>query len=188
MNNIGNRIKKFRKEKGLTQQQLADKLDKSKSLIQKYESNSTNVPTDILFKIADVLDVKIHHILYERESETYKTYEYEDNLSGFFEKGSDKLDELISNNNMLNFSKENMYELLEALKLDFTYDYDENLIYVNHYKNLDVDTTVVTTVDTFLNLISNIYSLRDNFFNTINRSSMSIDEVNEYIVKRIKED
>lgn len=41
--NIGANIKKFRKEKGFTQQQLADSISKSKSIIQKYEANEVGV-------------------------------------------------------------------------------------------------------------------------------------------------
>ncbi|XTR36676.1 helix-turn-helix domain-containing protein [Paraclostridium tenue] len=41
--NIGANIKKFRKEKGLTQQELADLIGKHSRSIQKYESGDVNV-------------------------------------------------------------------------------------------------------------------------------------------------
>ena len=53
MKNIGNLIKEYRKDKGMTQQQLADKIGKHKITIAKYESGKiTNIPFDVLSEIA----------------------------------------------------------------------------------------------------------------------------------------
>ena len=41
--NIGANIKKFRKEKGLTQQELAEKISKSTITVRKYEAGDVNV-------------------------------------------------------------------------------------------------------------------------------------------------
>lgn len=59
MNNIGARIKKYRKDKGFTQQKLADSIGKSKSIIQKYEANDTTPPIDVLGDISTVLQIPI---------------------------------------------------------------------------------------------------------------------------------
>lgn len=73
--NIGANIKKFRKEKGLTQKELADLLGKSKSIIQKYEASDTRVSIGnyergdrepkigIIQAIADALGVTVQELI-----------------------------------------------------------------------------------------------------------------------------
>ena len=63
--NIGYKIKQFREEKGITQQELANRIHKAKSSLQKYESNSTSVTVDILEDIANALDIPIVQFFYE---------------------------------------------------------------------------------------------------------------------------
>lgn len=63
MENIGGRIKKYRKDRGFTQQQLADSIKKSKSIIQKYEANSTMPPIDALGDIATNLTIPIDFLI-----------------------------------------------------------------------------------------------------------------------------
>ena len=55
--NIGEKIKKLRKEKNLTQKQLGESIGKSEISVRKYESGQTNVPVEVLFKISDILEV-----------------------------------------------------------------------------------------------------------------------------------
>ena len=54
---IGNKIKQYRKNKQLTQQQLADLTNRSKSTIEKYESNKVTPSFKVLEEIAKALDV-----------------------------------------------------------------------------------------------------------------------------------
>lgn len=56
---IGEKIKKYRKEKGLTQRELADKIGKGFSTVQKYELNISQPPIDVLNRIADTLDINV---------------------------------------------------------------------------------------------------------------------------------
>lgn len=56
---IGENIKKYRKEKGLTQKELADKIGKGFSTVQKYELNISQPPIDVLNRIADTLDINV---------------------------------------------------------------------------------------------------------------------------------
>lgn len=59
-NVIGKNIKKYRKLKGWTQRELAEKLLLSDSFIGKLESiTHQTISIDTLAQIADVLDVKI---------------------------------------------------------------------------------------------------------------------------------
>lgn len=53
---IGERIKTLRKERGLSQTELADKIGESKQTIYKYERNiTTNIPSDKIEAIAEAL-------------------------------------------------------------------------------------------------------------------------------------
>lgn len=64
---IGNNIKKYRKEKKLTQQQLADAIGKSKSIIEKYEADKIENHSFVVLKsIADILDINISDLLDEK--------------------------------------------------------------------------------------------------------------------------
>lgn len=54
---IGKKIKNIRKSLGLTQRELGDKIGKSEISIRKYESGSTNIPVEVLLKIAYALNV-----------------------------------------------------------------------------------------------------------------------------------
>lgn len=57
--NIGSRIRDLRIYKNITQEELAQKICKSKSAIQKYEGGSVSVTVDVLEDIANALDVHI---------------------------------------------------------------------------------------------------------------------------------
>ena len=50
---IGEKIKKIRKESGITQKQLAQKLGVSQAAIVQFESEKSNPKIDTLKKIAD---------------------------------------------------------------------------------------------------------------------------------------
>lgn len=54
---IGNNIKKLRKSKGLTQTQLAQKINKGLRMLQKYESNEVTPTLDILFQLGEIFDI-----------------------------------------------------------------------------------------------------------------------------------
>lgn len=61
---IGENIKKYRKEKGLTQKELADKIGKGFLTVQKYELNISQPPIDVLNRIADTLDIDVSKLFY----------------------------------------------------------------------------------------------------------------------------
>jgi transcriptional regulator with XRE-family HTH domain len=74
---IGENIKRARKAAGLTQQQLADKIEKGFSTVQKYELGLVSPPLDILGKIAEALDFSLGYFIgfgiekdYERMTES----------------------------------------------------------------------------------------------------------------------
>lgn len=53
---VGARIREKRKEKKLTQAQLAKLIDKTESSIRKYEKNLVEIPSEVMKKIATALD------------------------------------------------------------------------------------------------------------------------------------
>lgn len=55
--NIGENIKKYRKEKKLTQKQLADKINISEMSIRRYERGERSPTADIIVSISKALDI-----------------------------------------------------------------------------------------------------------------------------------
>lgn len=62
---IGQTIKKYRKQKALTQEQLADKIGISISYLTKIEAPNCDQPfsLEVLLDISEVLDISIHQLL-----------------------------------------------------------------------------------------------------------------------------
>ncbi len=58
MTGVGQRIKSLRIERGLTQSDLAERLNVSYQQIQKYENGTSSVTVDRLFEIAAALGVR----------------------------------------------------------------------------------------------------------------------------------
>lgn len=72
-NDIKTNIKYYRKKRQLTQKQLAALIDKTESSVKKYESGATQVPFDVLTKIAEVLNITINELI-QGEIESNKRY------------------------------------------------------------------------------------------------------------------
>lgn len=60
---IGQNIKKYRKEKGLTQKSLGDIINKKEITVRKYESNDISPSIEILKEISAALGVTINELL-----------------------------------------------------------------------------------------------------------------------------
>lgn len=63
MYDLGSRIKETREKRGLSQRELASKVNKSPSAISSYESNVQTPPTDVLISIARALHVSITYLV-----------------------------------------------------------------------------------------------------------------------------
>ena len=63
---IGERIKKIRLEKGMTQKEVAEKCGLFDSTIRKYESGRQNPKIETVEKIANALGVETSELLYEQ--------------------------------------------------------------------------------------------------------------------------
>lgn len=58
-----NRIKTIREELGLTQQELANKLDGAKSTVAMYENETRKPSMEVLIKLSEIFDCSIDYIL-----------------------------------------------------------------------------------------------------------------------------
>jgi len=63
MDNLGERIKKLRKEHNFSQVKLADKIGISKSQINRYENKGIQPQADILNKFAEVLKTSVDYLI-----------------------------------------------------------------------------------------------------------------------------
>ncbi len=61
--NFGKRLARLRKERGLTQQQLADKIDVSRRVIAYYEVESDNPPGNIIMLLSEALSITADELL-----------------------------------------------------------------------------------------------------------------------------
>ncbi|MBA9084333.1 transcriptional regulator with XRE-family HTH domain [Fontibacillus solani] len=61
---IGNKIKTFRKCSGMSIQQLADTLYKSKATVSKYESGDISIDVVTLYKLAEALNIQVEQLLH----------------------------------------------------------------------------------------------------------------------------
>lgn len=62
-----NRIKAVLEQKGLTQIWLAQKLGKSYNMVNSYAKNRRQPSIEILFRIADILNIEAKELIQERD-------------------------------------------------------------------------------------------------------------------------
>lgn len=67
-----NRIKEVLEQKGIKQTWLAEKLGKSFNMVNSYVQNRRQPSLDILYKIAEVLDVDVKDLLIGRDETAAK--------------------------------------------------------------------------------------------------------------------
>lgn len=63
LESIGARIARFRKERGLTQQQLADELGVAQPIVSKYESGELRLHGELIVQLSRLLDVTADELL-----------------------------------------------------------------------------------------------------------------------------
>lgn len=75
MVDFGKRLKELRKEKGLTQQQLAERIWVTKATISYYEQSERIPSPDVLIKLSRVFHVSTDHLLGldSRKNSTFDT-------------------------------------------------------------------------------------------------------------------
>lgn len=75
-----NPIKTIRKEKGWTQEKLANAIGVKRSVISKYENGSISPSVETLYRIAEALNVKVRELL---SDDGKKNYDAGYSLSGY---------------------------------------------------------------------------------------------------------
>lgn len=69
---VGKKIRTFRKKRNMTVQNLADLIDKSKATVSKYETGEISIDLVTLYAVADALKIHVEQLLYiEPQAETY---------------------------------------------------------------------------------------------------------------------
>ena len=69
---VGKKIRTFRKKRNMTVQNLADLIKKSKATVSKYETGEISIDLVTLYAVADALKIHVEQLLYiEPQVETY---------------------------------------------------------------------------------------------------------------------
>lgn len=71
MYDLGSRLSALRMKRGLTQRDLARRINKSVSAVSSYETNAQVPPTDVLASIACVLNVSLDYLVGFENNEIY---------------------------------------------------------------------------------------------------------------------
>ena len=66
---LGQKIREYRLKRGITQEELAEKLLSKKSTISEYENNKIDIKISILREIAKVLGTPLSHLLSEEDDD-----------------------------------------------------------------------------------------------------------------------
>ena len=67
MNIVSNSIKKLREERGMTQDELAEKLNVTRQAVSNWETGRTQPDIETLTRLAEVFDVSVERIIYGSE-------------------------------------------------------------------------------------------------------------------------
>ena len=122
---IGENIKIHRKNKGLTQKQLADKIGVSEITVRRYEKNNNIPNVAIIDKFAAALEISVFELL----DNNYDKAEYE--LLNGLSNGCDNLLNLVSifEDSAKEESIKNFRNLIKLLDLKKFENIDDNTIY-----------------------------------------------------------
>lgn len=67
MNVVSNSIKKLREERGMTQDELAEKLNMTRQAVSNWETGKTQPDIETLTRLAEIFDVSVERIIYGSE-------------------------------------------------------------------------------------------------------------------------
>ena len=73
MNELGNNIARYRKEKGISQEKLAEYMEISRQAVTKWESGTSKPSTENLLKLSELFGVEVEHLLSADIEKTKKT-------------------------------------------------------------------------------------------------------------------
>lgn len=67
MNNIGNNIKRLRKDRGLSQEQLAEQLCVTHQAVSKWETDKAQPDIETLKKLSEIFEVPVEELIYGKD-------------------------------------------------------------------------------------------------------------------------
>lgn len=70
---VGKNIKKFREQKGLTQDALAEKLNVTRQALSNWERGKTQPDIETLQKISEILEVSVEELIYGHRTDQKST-------------------------------------------------------------------------------------------------------------------
>ena len=98
---IGEFLKVLRKEKGITQEQLADKLFVSRRTVSRWETGSNMPDLDVLVELADLYEVDLRDIFNGQRREQNMDKELKDTVIKVAEYSNDEKGKLLRNFHIL---------------------------------------------------------------------------------------
>lgn len=165
---LPNNIKKYRKELGLTQKELAKKICKSEISIRKYESGTVNIPPSTLFDICSALNVPVEKLL-GADSDEYRTNNFEESLDVTLKQLSALADEFEKNLNITNRTKDLDSLIIENLNEEgirnFIYSNVVDLMYLalnSTTLNYNIDNFSDLELEEISNFLYSAYNLKVN--------------------------
>ena len=172
---VGAFLKDLRKEKGITQEQLAEELGVSGRTISRWETGKNMPDISLLVEIAEFFDVSIPEIIKgERKSENMKeeTKEVAETMSDYAKAEKEQLIKSFRNMSIIGLIALLVYMVLREtgvydrnIFLQYTYGISESLIYV----------TVLMFPLYTTGLLSKIRIHRTNYkFSSVPRSAMKV--------------
>ena len=123
---IGSNIKQIRKEKKLTQSDLAKKINKGLRTVQKYESDDINIPIDVLKDIAKTLDIELIDLIID------------DNNSVYLDFCADSLDDTFKKLEILSTDEAFMEDVLRKEKHELIF-FEECLLMIYNSQKYDIE-------------------------------------------------
>lgn len=131
--NIGKNLKKCRKEKGLTQKQLAELIGVVASTVTKYENNQLEPNINTLMKISEALDVSMAELI-GKEKESFTNF-----LSMLLSDVKDALEETHENEVKYRDFLRDYNDLLEKFNCGITTSYGLLGFILSYIGNKDKD-------------------------------------------------
>lgn len=103
---VAQRIMEVREEKGLFQKDIAAALDLSTNAYNSIENGKTNLTVNVLYKIADILQIPVSKLLNINEGDTQNNHNnlvVTQNHNGtlYFQVSNEQLDKLIKQKNTI---------------------------------------------------------------------------------------
>ena len=114
MENFGKKLAELRKQKGLSQDELATDLNISQSSVSNYEAGVTKPDTDILQKIAEYFKVPVAYFFSDEKNVFYTNENYGTNIGNFFNSTFNTMSEKLIE--LYEWRIRNLQEEIERLK------------------------------------------------------------------------